>query len=50
LAKVVLTMFGSVCELEPQILLLSDLYYVNQETLKTLKDDTSEVKRMRKEL
>ena len=43
-------MFGSVCELETQILLLSDLYYVNQEKLKTLKDDVSEVKRMHKEL
>ena len=50
MAKVVLTMFGSVCELETQILLLSDLYYVNKEKLKILKDDTAEVNRMRKEL
>ena len=50
MAKVILTMFGSVCELETQILLLSDQYYVNQEKLKIFKDDTAEVNRMRKEL
>ena len=42
--------YGSVCELETQILLSGDLDYVDQEKLKVLKDDTSEVERMLKAL
>ena len=38
--------YGSVCELETQILLSGDLNYVNKENLKALKDDTEEVERM----
>jgi hypothetical protein len=43
-------MFGSVCELETQTLLSDDLYDVNQEKLKILKDDTAEAVRMLKKL
>ena len=42
--------YGSVCELETQILLSGDLNYVNKENLKALKDDTEEVERMLKSL
>ncbi len=42
--------YGSVCELETQVLLSSDLNYVNKENLKALKDDTEEVERMLKAL
>ncbi len=42
--------YGSVCELETQLLLSGDLNYVNKESLKTLKDDTEGVERMLKAL
>jgi four helix bundle protein len=42
--------YGSVCELETQVLLSGDLNYVNKENLKVLKDDTKEVERMLKAL
>jgi len=42
--------YGSVCELETQVLLSGDLSYVNKENLKVLKDDTKEVERMLKAL
>ena len=42
--------YGSVCELETQVLLSGDLNYVNKEYLKALKDDTEEVERMLKAL
>ena len=42
--------YGSVCELETQVLLSGDLNYVNKEILKALKDDTQEVERMLKAL
>ena len=42
--------YGSICELETQLLLSGDLKYVNQEILKALKDDTEEVERMLKAL
>ncbi len=42
--------YGSVCELETQLLLSGDLNYVNKENLKALKDDTEEVERMLKAL
>ncbi len=42
--------YGSVCELETQVLLSSDLNYINKENLKALKDDTQEVERMLKAL
>jgi len=42
--------YGSICELETQLLLSGDLYYVNQENLKALKDGTEEVERMLKAL
>jgi len=42
--------YGSVCELETQVLLSGDLNYVNKENLKALKDDTEEVERMLKVL
>ncbi len=57
MAKVIRTMFrslyiayGSVCELETQVLLSGDLNYVNNENLKALKDNTGEVERMLKAL
>jgi len=42
--------YGSVCELETQVLLSGDLNYVNKENLKALKEDTEEVERMLKAL
>ena len=42
--------YGSICELETQLLLSGDLNYVNKENLKALKDDTEEVERMLKAL
>jgi len=42
--------YGSVCELETQVLLSGDLNYINKENLKALKDDTEEVERMLKAL
>ncbi len=42
--------YGSVCELETQVLLSGDLNYVNKENLKAFKDDTEEVERMLKAL
>ena len=42
--------YGSVCELETQVLLADDLNYVNKEDLKALKDDTEEVERILKAL
>ena len=42
--------YGSICELETQLLLSSDLNYVNKENLKALRDDTEEVERMLKAL
>ena len=42
--------YGSVCELETQVLLADDLNYVNKEDLKALKDDTKEVERILKAL
>ncbi len=42
--------YGSVCELETQVLLSGDLNYVNKENLKALKGDTEEVERMLKAL
>ena len=42
--------YGSVCELETQVLLSGDLNYVNKENLKALKDDTEEVERILKAL
>ena len=42
--------YGSVCELETQVLLSGDLNYVNKENLKALKDDAEEVERMLKAL
>ena len=42
--------YGSVCELETQVLLSGDLNYINKENLKALKDDTQEVERMLKAL
>ncbi len=57
MAKVIRTMFGSlyiaygsVCELETQVLLSGDLNYEKKENLKALKDDTEEVERMVKAL
>jgi len=35
--------YGSICELEIQLLFSSGLNYVNKEYLKTFKDDTKEV-------
>jgi len=40
--------YGSIGELETQLLLSGDLNYVNQENLKALKDGTGEVERMLK--
>ncbi len=40
--------YGSIGELETQLLLSGDLNYVNQENLKALKDGTEEVERMLK--
>ena len=40
--------YGSICELETQLLLSGDLNYVNQEYLESLKDGTEEVERMLK--
>ena len=40
--------YGSICELETQLLLSGDLKYVNQESLKAFKDGTEEVERMLK--
>ena len=42
--------YGSICELETQLLLSGDLNYVNQENLKARRDDTEEVERMLKAL
>ena len=42
--------YGSICELETQLLLSGDLNYVKQENLKALKDGTEEVERMLKAL
>jgi four helix bundle protein len=42
--------YGSVCELETQVLLSGDLNYVNKENLKALTEDTEEVERMLKAL
>ena len=42
--------YGSVCELETQVLLSGDLNYVNKENLQALKDNTKEVERMLKAL
>ena len=42
--------YGSICELETQLLLSGDLNYVNQEYLESLKDGTGEVERMLKAL
>ena len=42
--------YGSVCELETQVLLAGDLSYVNEEKLRALKDDTEEVERILKAL
>jgi four helix bundle protein len=42
--------YGSVCELETQVLLSGDLNYVKKENLKALKDYTEEVERMLKAL
>ena len=42
--------YGSVCELETQVLLSGDLNYVNKQNLRALKDDTEEVERMLKAL
>ncbi len=42
--------YGSVCELETQVLLSGDLNYEKKENLKALKDDTEEVERMLKAL
>ena len=38
--------YGSLCELETQLLLSGDLGYVYQEKLGSLKNDTAEVERM----
>ncbi|MFC1813075.1 four helix bundle protein [Thermodesulfobacteriota bacterium] len=38
------------CELELQLLLSSDLNYINKENLKTYMDDTEEAERMLKTL
>ncbi len=40
--------YGSIGELETQLLFSGDLNYVNQENLKALKDGTEEVERMLK--
>ncbi|MFC1813863.1 four helix bundle protein [Thermodesulfobacteriota bacterium] len=42
--------YGSICELETQLLLSGDLNYVNKEKLTVLKDDTGEAERMLKVL
>ena len=42
--------YGSICELGTQLLLSGDLNYVNQDSLKALKDGTEEVERMNKAL
>jgi four helix bundle protein len=42
--------YGSICELETQLLLSNDLNYVNKENLKALRDDTEEAERMLKAL
>ena len=42
--------YGSICELETQLLLSGDLNYANQENLKGLKDGIEEVERMHKAL
>ena len=42
--------YGSVCELETQLLLTGDLNYVNKEDLKALKDNAEEIERMLKAL
>ena len=42
--------YGSVCELETQVLLSGDLNYVNKENLVALKANTEEVERMLKAL
>jgi len=42
--------YGSICELESQLLLSGDLNYENQKNLKALKDGTEEVERMLKAL
>ena len=42
--------YGSICELETQLLLSGDLHYANKESLKAPKDDTEEVERMLKAL
>ena len=42
--------YGSICELETQLLLSGDLNYINQKNLKALQDGTEEVERMHKAL
>ncbi|MFC1812910.1 four helix bundle protein [Thermodesulfobacteriota bacterium] len=42
--------YGSICELEPQLLLSGYFNYLNKEYFKALKDDTDEVERMLKAL
>jgi len=42
--------YGSICELETQILLSGDLCYLNKETLSELQRDVGEVERMLKAL
>ena len=42
--------YGSVCELETQVLLSGDLNYVDKENLVALKANTEEVERMLKAL
>lgn len=42
--------YGSICELETQILLSGDLNYMNKENFKALKGNTEEVERMLKAL
>ena len=42
--------YGSVCELETQILLSGDLAYVKEDTLKSINDNIAEVERMLKRL
>ncbi len=40
--------YGSVCELETQILLAGDLYLIEKSELDTLKKDIAEIERMLK--
>jgi hypothetical protein len=42
--------YGSICELETQLLLSGDLNYVDKENLEALRDDIEEVERMLKAL